>query len=108
MPIDSPFRRLPDAQARTLAFTFAGRELEAREGDSLAAAILAAGIATTRHTPVSGAPRGPYCMIGLCFECLVEIDGEPNRQACMVEVRDGMRVKAMQGARGLGKGPADE
>lgn len=108
MPVDSPFRRLPDAPRRTVAFTFTGRELEAREGDSLAAALLAAGIATTRRTPVSGAARGPYCMIGHCFECLVEIDGVPNRQACMVEVQDGMRVQAMTGARGLEKAPADD
>ena len=54
-----------------------------------------------RTTPVSGAPRGPYCMMGACFECLVSVDGEPNQQACMVPARDGMRVERMQGARRL-------
>jgi len=108
MPNASPFRRLPDANDRAVAITFEGRTLEARAGDSVAAALLVAGVTTIRRTPVSGAPRGPNCMIGVCFECLVEIDGEPNRQACMIEARDGMEVQPMDGARGLGKVPADD
>ena len=104
MPNDSPFRRLPEAGRRAVTIAFGDRTLPALEGVSVAAAILAAGIATTRHTPVSGAPRGPFCMMGVCFDCLMEIDGEPNRQACMVEVREGMRVRPMAGARGLGEG----
>lgn len=102
MPNDSRFRRLPDPGRRAVAIVFDGRAVQAREGDSVAAAILAAGIAVTRRTPVSGAPRGPYCMMGVCFDCLVEIDGMPNCQACMVEVREGMRVRLMAGARGPG------
>ena len=108
MPNASPFRRLPDPSRRLVAIIFEDRTLEAREGDSVAAAVLAAGIATTRRTPVSGAPRGPYCMIGVCFECLMEIDGTPNRQACMVTVHEGMRVRPMAGARDLGTAPADD
>ena len=80
------FRRLPDP-AGTIAFDFEGRTFEARDGDSVAAALLANGVLVFRTTPVSGAPRGPWCLIGNCHECLVEIDGEPNRQACMVEAR---------------------
>jgi D-hydroxyproline dehydrogenase subunit gamma len=108
VPNDSPFRRLPDPGRRAVAITFENRPLQACEGDSVAAAILAAGIATTRKTPIGGAPRGPFCMIGVCFECLVEIDGTPNRQACMVEVRAGMRVRPMAGARRLGEDKADD
>ena len=99
MPSDSRFSRLPDAAARPVTITFDGAVIAAREGDSVAAALLAQGITTTRATPVSGAPRGPFCMMGVCFECLVEIDGEANRQACMVEVREGMAVRPMRGAR---------
>jgi D-hydroxyproline dehydrogenase subunit gamma len=55
----------------------------------------------TRTTPVSGSPRAPYCMMGVCFECLMEIDGIANRQACMVRVRPGMRITRQQGARML-------
>ncbi|MGZ7459528.1 (2Fe-2S)-binding protein [Pseudomonas sp. Ma2-10] len=80
---------------------FDGRTLSVPEGVSLAAALLAAGVRSTRTTPVSGQPRAPYCLMGVCFECLVEIDGVPNCQACMVTVRAGMRVRSQQGARAL-------
>ena len=61
------------------------------EGANLAAALLAAGVGVFRHTPVSGAPRGPFCMMGACFDCLVEIDGVV-RQACMIEVTEGLQI----------------
>lgn len=103
------FRRLPDP-AESISFGFEGAIFEARAGDSVAAALLANGVITFRTTPVSGAPRGPWCLIGNCHECLVEIDGEPNRQACMIEVRAGLRVRRQRGAGGLGEdggaGPA--
>ena len=93
------FRRLPDPDTGTITFDFEGAALEAHEGDSVAAALLANGVLAFRTTPVSGTPRGPWCLIGECHECLVEIDGEPNRQACMIEVRAGMRVRCQHGAR---------
>ena len=64
----------------------------------MASALLAAGETVFRTTPVSGAERGPFCMMGVCFECLVEIDGVPNRQACMTPVSDGMNVRRQRGA----------
>ncbi len=70
---------------------FAGQRLDLPEGANLAAALMAAGVQTFRHTPVSGAPRAPFCMMGACFECLVEIDGTV-RQACMTEVSEGLRI----------------
>lgn len=103
MPNDTGFRRLADGARRALTFRFDGQPVQAREGDSVAAALLAAGHAVTRTTP-GGDPRGPYCMMGVCFDCLVEIDGIPNIQACMTPVRDGMQVRAMPGARGLDDG----
>ena len=99
MPIDPHFERLPDGQAEPIRFVFEGETLLACRGDSVAAAILTAGHWRTRATPVSGAPRGPFCMMGMCFECLLEIDGAPNRQGCMVEVEEGMTVRRMEGAR---------
>ncbi|HUH95173.1 MAG TPA: (2Fe-2S)-binding protein [Casimicrobiaceae bacterium] len=69
----------------------------ARAGDSVAAAMLAAGLLACRTTPVSGAERGPFCMMGVCFDCLVTIDGNPNRQACLVAVRAGMRIERQSG-----------
>jgi predicted molibdopterin-dependent oxidoreductase YjgC len=81
-----------------VTITFDGAPIAAREGDSVAAALLAAGVAHFRDTPVSGAARGPWCMMGACFDCLVAIDGEPARQACMVTVAVGMRVERQHGA----------
>ena len=92
------FRRLPDL-SRRIPFAFEGEPFEARAGDSVAAALLANGVLVFRTTPVSGAPRSPWCLIGNCHECLVEIDGEPNRQSCMIEVRAGMRVRRQRRAR---------
>ena len=73
-------------------FSFEGRRMQARQGMTLAAALLANGQSHFRDAAVSGAPRGPFCMMGACFECLVVIDGTPNRQACMTEVAEGMDV----------------
>lgn len=78
-----------------------GDVVEARAGESVAAAMLAHASGATRTTPVSGAPRAPYCMMGVCFECLMEIDGMPNRQACMVRVAEGMTVNRQHGARDM-------
>jgi len=88
---------------RAVAFTFDGDTISALDGDSVAAALIAAGIQVNRTTAVSGSPRGPYCMMGVCFDCLVMIDGVANRQACMVSVSEGMQVQSMSGARELGK-----
>lgn len=90
------FARTTEGESVTI--TFDGAAIEARTGDSVAAALLAAGVTHFRDTPVSGAARGPWCMMGACFDCLVSIDGEPARQACMVTVADGMRVQRQHGA----------
>ena len=76
-----------------------GRPIEAHEGDTLAIALLSADVAAFRHTPVSDEPRAPLCLIGVCFDCLVEVDGRQNVQSCMVETRSGMKVRLPTGAR---------
>ena len=95
-------RRIAPSDAATVRIDFEGKELLARAGDSVAAALLADGEQQFRTTPVGGVPRGPFCMMGICFECLLEIDGVANRQACMIEVRDGMRVRRQRGAVDIG------
>jgi predicted molibdopterin-dependent oxidoreductase YjgC len=85
-----PFRELDDGAPR-VPVQVDGKRLELPEGANLAAALLAAGVSVFRQTPVSGAPRGPFCMMGACFDCLVEIDGVV-RQACMMTVTPGLRV----------------
>jgi predicted molibdopterin-dependent oxidoreductase YjgC len=86
-------------RAAPLGFTFDGCAMTARAGDTVAAALLANGVEACRRTPVSGAPRGPYCMMGVCFECLVVIDGVGNRQGCLVPLREGMRIETQAGRR---------
>ena len=98
------FKRLNEllADAReTVSLKVDGQPIAACAGDTVASAMLAAGLDRFRTTPVTESPRAPYCLMGVCFDCLVEIDGLPNQQACMVRVRDGMEIKAMAGARAL-------
>ena len=96
------FRRLTEARGRPLTIFVNGVGTPARDGDTVAAAMLAAGYAACRTTAVSGLPRGPYCLMGVCFDCLVTIDGTANRQACMTPVREGMRVASQRGEREYG------
>ena len=91
----------PAVADATVHIWFNDEPLEVPGGRSVAAALLAAGVQRFRATPVSGAPRAPYCMMGVCFECLVEIDGVPSRQSCLVTVQDGMRIHSQEGARDL-------
>lgn len=93
------FRRLHDPQDGLIRFEYDGRELTGCKGDTVAAALLAAGIVSIRTTVISGAPRAPYCMMGACFDCLVTIDGVGNRQACLVELGDAMRIESQHGKR---------
>jgi predicted molibdopterin-dependent oxidoreductase YjgC len=93
------FKRLEASPpSGSVRITYEGREILARPEDSLAAALLAAGVLDLRDTPVSGAPRAPYCLMGVCFDCLVEIDGLANCQACMTPVTAGMVVRRQAGA----------
>lgn len=94
------FRRIDGlAERPAVAIEVEGRRISAREGDTLALALLAGGVRSFRETPVSGAPRAPLCLMGVCFDCLVEVDGVANLQACMLPVRQGMRVRLQHGAR---------
>lgn len=98
------FQRLPEAEAgRPLKLILDGSAVEAREGDSVAAVLLASGRTYCRETAVSGTPRGPFCMMGVCFDCLVTIDGIGNRQACLTAARDGMSVETQHGKREIGR-----
>ena len=85
----SPFLELESAPR--VCVHFDGQPLDLPDGSNLAAALLAAGVLVFRNTPVSGAPRAPYCMMGACFECLVQIDGV-IQQACMLDVTEGMQI----------------
>lgn len=96
-------RRLATTGAR-VRFTFDGVEVEAAAGDTVAAALIAAGHRDLSPSAVTGVPRGPYCLMGVCFDCMVRIDGAPYRQACMTEVASGMDVRRMTVAGGDSEG----
>jgi predicted molibdopterin-dependent oxidoreductase YjgC len=73
-----------------------GRPVEAYLGETVATVLLAQGEIATRMT-VNGEPRGIFCGMGVCFDCLVVVDGVPNTRACMTWVRDGMQVSRQDG-----------
>ena len=93
------FRLRPEVNVATIAVSVEGRTILLPDGASAAAAVLLAGFRSVRETPVEGSERAPYCMMGVCFDCLAEIDGVPNRQSCMVEVRPGMQIRRQIRAR---------
>ena len=97
------FRRQLEARGGTVRLTVDGAPIQAASGDTVAAALFAAGNESCRTTPISGAPRAPYCMMGVCFDCLVTIDGVGNRQGCLVQVREGMQIEMQRGKRELGR-----
>ena len=93
------FARLPDVVA-DVPVVIDGVAQFARAGDTVAAALLANGITVCRTSAVSGAPRGPFCLMGACFECVVEVDGV-SVQGCLAQVAPGMRIDTLRGASGV-------
>lgn len=93
MKTASPFLELDDTPR--VSVTFDGQRLDLPDGQNLAAALLAVGVQNFRQTSVSGAPRGPFCMMGACFDCLVEINGVV-RQACVLEVSEGLEIAKLR------------
>jgi aerobic-type carbon monoxide dehydrogenase small subunit (CoxS/CutS family) len=74
-----------------------GEKLTAYEGETIAAVLLAAGIRTCRTTGGRKQPRGLYCGIGLCHECMMVIDGVPNTRSCQTFAYPGCRVETQEG-----------
>lgn len=97
------FRRTDQDSRPSVNIFVDGARIEAREGDMVSAALLVSGRDVRRATAVSGAPRLPYCMMGVCFDCLVTIDGVGNRQGCLVPVAEGMQIEIQQGKREIGR-----
>ncbi len=95
------FRKLHDPGPAAVTVHIDGQPVIAEAGESVAAVLLRQSDAWSRTTPVSQSQRAPYCMMGVCFECLVEIDGCGSVQGCLTPVRDGMRIIRQQGRRSL-------
>jgi D-hydroxyproline dehydrogenase subunit gamma len=94
----SPARRIEGRVTRPepVELRLDGRPVEAYPGESLATALLAAGYTAFRRTP-TGAPRGPVCNMGICFDCLVRVEGLGEARACMTQVTAGMVVSTDAG-----------
>ena len=92
------FRRIEQQGSETVIVRIENREFRVPAGISVAAAVLLCDYKKVRTTPVSASPRLPFCMMGICFDCLMIIDGVENQQACQVEVRENMTIEYQQGA----------
>jgi predicted molibdopterin-dependent oxidoreductase YjgC len=92
------FSRLSTNQKSLVSIYINGEQMQAMVDDTVAAAALCAGLKHTRTTAVSGSPRAPFCLMGVCYECLMTIDGVPNQRGCMTKVKQGMRIESQQGA----------
>ncbi len=91
------FKRLSELNGNTVTVNIEGEDVQVPVGETVAAAVLVHNLGYTRTTPISGSHRAPLCMMGVCFECLMEIDGLPNRQACQMQVTEGMKIRRQQG-----------
>lgn len=91
--------RKPLDPARTVEIFVDGTAVAAEPGESVAAVLLRTPPFISRTTPVKGSARAPYCMMGVCFDCLATVDGRASVQTCQIEVRAGLRVERQHGKR---------
>jgi predicted molibdopterin-dependent oxidoreductase YjgC len=91
LPLGPELERGPE-----ISVILEGRTVRAHLGETVATVLLAEGHIVTRTT-VGGAPRGVFCGMGVCFDCLVVVDDEPNTRACVTWVREGMRIARQAG-----------
>jgi len=95
------FRKLHDPGPDAVTVYVDGAPVAAEAGETLAAVLLRQSEIWSRTTPVSQSKRAPYCMMGVCFECLAEVDGVASVQTCLTPVKAGMRVERQRGKRSL-------
>ncbi|MBF0277602.1 MAG: (2Fe-2S)-binding protein [SAR324 cluster bacterium] len=89
---------------KTVTIEFEGIEFRVPDTITVAAAVLSyAGENHTSISPVSAKKRAPHCFMGICYECLMEINGIPDQQACIVKVEEGMKINRQLGFSGGGE-----
>jgi aerobic-type carbon monoxide dehydrogenase small subunit (CoxS/CutS family) len=81
---------------REVRFTFNGESFKGVEGQSISAALMATGVRELRKTRFDGEPRLIFCGIGICFDCVVVVDGVANQRACLVEINDGAKIESQK------------
>lgn len=83
--------------ARAVNFILDGEPIQAAVGETVAVALLATGRNFLRTTSRMAEPRGVFCNMGVCFDCLIEVDGRGNMRACQTIVQEGMKVRIQHG-----------
>ncbi len=91
-----PIISFEKARGRKVHITVNGKSIEAYEGEPIAAALVANGIKVLRRTPKFKEPRGLYCAIGRCTDCIMNVNGEPSIRTCVTAVEDGMIIKEQE------------
>ena len=84
-------------KGKLVHFTYDGRDMTGYEGEPIAAALKAAGVMVHRYTAKRHTPRGIFCAIGRCTDCVMVVDGEPNVRTCMTMLKEGMKVETQYG-----------
>lgn len=84
-------------KGRKVSFSFDGKEIEGYEGEPIAAALKAAGVMVHRYTQKEHKPRGIFCAIGRCTDCVMIVDGVPNVRTCITPLKEGMAVRTQYG-----------
>ena len=92
----------PLEQRRKVKFTFDGKEAEGYEGEPVAAALRDMGVMVHRYTSRQHRPRGIFCAIGRCTDCVMIVDGRPNIRTCVTPLKEGMVVETQYGISGKG------
>lgn len=95
------FKKLHEPGKTTVTIYIDGQAVQAEAGETVAAVLLRQPGIASRTTPVRESPRAPFCMMGVCFDCLAVVDGVASTQSCLVTVRPGMSVKRQFGRRSL-------
>jgi D-hydroxyproline dehydrogenase subunit gamma len=95
------FRKLHDPVVTAVTVYVDGAPVAAEANESIAAVLLRQQPTWSRTTPVSDTRRAPYCMMGVCFDCLATVDGAPSIQTCLAQVRHGMRIDRQRGRPGV-------
>lgn len=88
-------------KGKLVSFTFDGKTMEGYEGEPIAAALKAAGIGTFRYTKKEHKPRGVFCAIGRCTDCVMVVDGQPNVRTCITLLKEGMKVQTQDGVKAM-------
>lgn len=85
-------------KGHTVNFTFDGNVLQGIENEPISAALRVAGVMTHRYTHKKHEPRGLFCAIGRCTDCVMVVDGKPNIRTCITPLKEGMVVQTQYGA----------